>query len=106
MALKVEQNKTMMHGSWLHGTTPLVSKGIQHLDTIFFLEHADMNQIIPIHKNDEKISFILQAVVRPHITAENWNKLLEAVENMLKTVKCYKLLFDLSGKITDMIEEL
>ena len=106
MIVKVDKNKTNMHGSWLHGSTPLFSKGVHHLDTIFFLEQSHKNQIIPIHDTYEKIRSVFQSIVRPHIAADSWHNLLATVENMIKTVNCYRLLFDMSGKVIDMIAEL
>jgi hypothetical protein len=104
--VKMEENQAVMHGSWLHGTTPVITNSSYPLNSVFFLEQADENKIIPVHKNNEKISSLLQAVVRPHITAEEWNTLLDNVEKLVKHVACYRLLFDLSGNIIKILKEI
>ncbi|MCP4372844.1 MAG: hypothetical protein GY797_32780, partial [Deltaproteobacteria bacterium] len=107
MIIKMETNHdAVMHGSWFHGTTPTISKGRHHLTSIFFLEQADENKIIPIEHPQEKISKLLQSVVRPHVQAKAWNNLLDTVEELILSIDCYRLKFDLSGDIILSIKKI
>ena len=100
------ENQIQMHGSWLHGTTPRTHRGTYVLNAMFFLEQDQKNVIIPITNTNQKIGRILQAVVRPHSPKKEWEELLRNIEAMVKTVPCYRLLFDLSGDIVDVIARM
>ncbi len=95
-----------MEGSWFHGSTPVTSTGTWELGGIFFLEHARENIISPLDSSSKKIGAILQSLVRPHITAEEWQSILATVEKISQDIPCYQLRFDLSGAIVSRIRHL
>ncbi len=101
--LKLHGGQVRMHGSWLHGTTPRTHRGMHTLDAMFFLEQDKKNEILPIDNVNQKIGGLLQAVVRPHSPKKEWEQLLANIEEIANNVPCYRLLFDLSGDIVDVI---
>ncbi len=105
MIVTIEDDRAVMHGSWLHGTNSVISRGRHPLESIFFVEQAGENKIFSMEKNSEKISNILQSLVRPFIPASEWQFLLRNVEKLVRSVDCYRLLFDLSGNIIEMIPD-
>lgn len=104
--VRIEDSQPFIYGSWLHGTTPVITNGRHPLGSIFFLEQAKENKIIPLNTSHEKIAGLLQALVRPYTTAQEWNRLLGTVENLVESIACYQLLFDLSGDIIKRMEDL
>ena len=96
----------VMHGSWFHGTTAMVSTAQHRLRSFFFLEHAHENSIIPIEDTRKKIGCLLQSVVRPCIQCHEWNRLLLTLDNLAGSVPCSYLKFDLSGNIINTIKNI
>ncbi len=101
-----ENDQCTMKGSWFHGSTPVTSTGSFPLKGIFFLKHARENIILPINSGPKKIGAVLQSLVRPHITTQEWQSLLGTIEKISRYIPCYELRFDLSGAIVSLISRL
>jgi hypothetical protein len=95
-----------VHGTWSHGELPDVSPAGAPLLGIFFLEQAQTNQLIPITETRERLSQLLAHVVRPLLTANWWEKTLNLAGRIASEVPIYRLKFDKSGQVVDVLKPL
>jgi hypothetical protein len=95
-----------VHGTWSHGDVPNVSAAEAPLRAILFLEKAKTNRLIPIEDPPEILKRILPLLIKPLVTADWWEKTLAVVEKLIGEVPAYRLQFDKSGKIKEIIREL
>lgn len=95
-----------IYGSWCHGTVPDVSSNFAPLKAIFFLEQSKHNLIQRINNKNEIFQKLITSVVRPFLGREEWHLTLKTLETIVNSTKCYKIKFDLSGEICDLISEL
>jgi len=49
---------------------------------------------------------LVQAMVKPFLTPEDWEKNFSIIERLGRNIECYILQFDLSGEICKKIEKL
>jgi len=99
-------NGFRIHGTWNHGEVSQISPGSAPLKAIFFLEKAGKNKLIPIHTKKEAIKRILACLVKSLVTRDWWEKMFSLVEELTQDVPCYRLLFDKSGKVVKLLENL
>ncbi len=95
-----------IHGTWSHGDVPQVSPAAAPLRAVLFLEKAKSNRLIPIADPREVLKRILPLLIKPLVTADWWEKTLAVVEKLVREVPAYRLQFDQSGKINEIIREL
>ena len=95
-----------IHGNWSHGTLPIVSANSAPLKGIFFLEQASDNVIQPLANRVEIISLLLGCLIKPMVSKDWWEKMLNLVEDLADRVPCYRLRFDKSGEIYNRLQEL
>jgi MoaA/NifB/PqqE/SkfB family radical SAM enzyme len=95
-----------IHGTWSHGGLPDISPSSAPLKAIFYLEQADKNALIPIESSKERFSLIVSYVIKSLQTADWWKKILDVTGKVASEVPAYKLQFDLSGDIIDLLERL
>jgi hypothetical protein len=95
-----------VHGTWSHGDVPQVSAAEAPLRAILFLEKAKTNRLLPIGNPPEILKRILPLLIKPLVTADWWEKTLAVVEKLVREVPAYRLQFDKSGKIKEIIREL
>ncbi|BDD87672.1 hypothetical protein [Desulfofustis limnaeus] len=95
-----------IHGNWSHGTLPIVSANSAPLKGIFFLEQAPDNVIQPLANRVEIISLLLGCLIKPMVSKDWWEKMLNLVEDLADRVPCYRLRFDKSGEIYHRLQEL
>jgi len=95
-----------IHGTWSHGELPDVSPASAPLRAILFLEKALDNQLIPIEDNKEKLGLLLSHVVKPMVTADWWEKTLDLAEKIVHEVPIYRLQFDKSGQVVEVLKQL
>lgn len=94
-----------IHGTWSHGELPDVSPASAPLKAIFFLEKASENKIILITSNEERLSLLLSHIIRPLVTADWWEKMLDLIGQMSSEVPIYRLLFDKSGQVVYLLKQ-
>jgi MoaA/NifB/PqqE/SkfB family radical SAM enzyme len=94
-----------IHGSWSHGELPDVSPASAPLKAIFYLEQASVNELIPITNEKERLGKMLSHVVRPLMTSDWWEKTLELADKITTEVPAYRLRFDLSGDVVDLLKK-
>jgi radical SAM protein with 4Fe4S-binding SPASM domain len=95
-----------IYGTWSHGDVADVSGNSACLKGLFFLEKAQVNQIIALDDKRERITRILNCLIRPFVTVDWWDKTLGLVDKIAGEVPCYILRFDKSGKIVDLLRKL
>lgn len=92
-----------VHGTWSHGTVPIVSSASAPLRAIFFLEKADRNTVSAITDRAAAAQALLPRLVRPLVSSDWWEKTFDLVAAMVREVPCYRLHFDRSGAIVDVV---
>jgi hypothetical protein len=95
-----------VHGTWSHGELPDVSANEAPLSGIFFLEKATVNRVIPIEDQKERLHRLLSYVIRPLATADWWEKTLDVLNRLAVEVPAYRLEFDKSGAIVDVLKQM
>lgn len=95
-----------VHGTWSHGELPDVSPAGAPLRAILFLEQADTNELIPVTSDREKLGRLLSHVIKALITEDWWDKILSLMGKISAEVPIYRLRFDKSGKVLDVLRQL
>ena len=95
-----------IHGTWSHGELPDVSPASAPLRAIFFLEKASTNELIPITDRRERLGELLSHVIKPLVTADWWEKTLDLAAKIADEVPAYRVRFDKSGGIVDLLKQL
>lgn len=76
------------------------------LGAIMFLEKAKENLILPLEDRLEIIKKLILCVMLPVDSTEWWDKTLNIVGEVTRKIPCYRLRFDLSGRIIEQLEDL
>jgi hypothetical protein len=95
-----------IHGTWSHGEVPLVSGAAAPLRAIFLLEKSSENRIGLIQDRREIVKELLACLIKPLLTADWWQKTFTVIENVAREVPCYRMEFDKSGAVADVLETL
>ncbi len=95
-----------IHGTWSHGELPDVSPNSAPLKAIFFLEKAETNELILIEDQQERLGLLLSHVVKPLVTADWWEKIMDLAGMISSEVPIYRLRFDKSGRVVDLLRDL
>lgn len=106
MFVTAKESDFWIHGNWCHGTVPDTSAGSLPLKAVLFLEQSAVNHIEEIHQKKGVARHLLRALVHPLLPPAGWDKTFDMIETLVRSVKCYRVQFDLSGNICDMIREL
>jgi hypothetical protein len=95
-----------IHGTWSHGELPDVSAAEAPLRAILYLEKAADNELIPIESRRGRLGRLLSHVARPLETVDWWEKTLDLAGTIAAEVPAYRLRFDKSGRVVDLLKEL
>lgn len=95
-----------IYGTWSHGDVPHVSATDAPLRAILFLEKSKINRLVAIDDPQEKLKRLLPLLIKPLVTAAWWELILAVVEKLVREVPAYRLQFDKSGKMTEIIRKL
>jgi hypothetical protein len=76
------------------------------LGAIMFLEQANENKILQLEDGLEMAKRMLPCVIRPIESIEWWDKTLKTINDVNREVPCYRLRFDLTGKIIDILRDI
>lgn len=95
-----------LHGSWSHGDVPQVSAADAPLRAILFLEKAGTNRLERMEDRKEIVRRLPFFLIKPLVTADWWEKTLGLVEKMSREVPVYRLRFDRSGGVKDVLKPL
>jgi len=94
-----------VHGTWSHGEIAEVSLTAAPLRALLLLEKANENRLIPMERK-EIVRRLPQFVVRPLVTSDWWEKTLELVGAIAREVPVYRLRFDRSGDVIQLLGDL
>lgn len=103
--IKVVDRNYFLFGSWCHGSIPVVSNKKLPFDKIFILEQASENKIIPIISGREKLGKFMQCIVKPFAMGEQWENILNLVDDIISDNDFYLLKFNLNGDISHLMKE-
>ncbi len=95
-----------IHGTWSHGEVPDVSPGSAPLRAIFLLEQAPDNQVIPVTDHREIVRTLPFFVIKPLVTTDWWEKMLDLIAAITREVPVFRLQFDKSGEVRQVIKAL
>lgn len=95
-----------VYGTWVFSDNLSDIQAISvPLKAIMFLEQALENKILPLEEN-LKLGKMLAHVIRPIESKEWWDKTLSIVGEITREVPCYRVRFDLTGRIIDQLEHI
>jgi hypothetical protein len=97
-------NELMVYGTWSHGDVPDISSLSAPLNGIFFLDKSDNNEVIRVNDHSVGLKILLACLIRPLATSEWWDLSMDLITHVLKTVPCWRLKFDKSGKVLDLLK--
>ena len=95
-----------IHGTWSYGELPDVSPASVPLQAILYLEKASTNELVPITDMRERVGRMLSYVIKPLVTADWWEKTLDLSGKIAAEVPAYRMRFDKSGRIVDLLRKL
>jgi radical SAM protein with 4Fe4S-binding SPASM domain len=95
-----------VHGCWSHGEIPQVSGASAPLVAVLFLEQAGENRLVRVDDLRETYRRLLACLIRPLVTTDWWTRMLALVERIGREVPCYRLLFDTSGDVVEVVRAL
>jgi MoaA/NifB/PqqE/SkfB family radical SAM enzyme len=95
-----------IHGTWSHGELPDVSSASAPLHAILFIEKASSNVLIPITDRHARLGELLSFVIKPLVTADWWEKTLDLAGSIAAEVPAYRMRFDKSRQIVDLLRKL
>ena len=71
-----------------------------------FLEQANENELIPLTNRLETMGKVLSHVIKSLVTAEWWEKIFDLAECLVDEVPIYRLRFDKSGRMAELLEDM
>jgi len=95
-----------IHGTWSHGEIAETSPAGAPLRAILLLEQEISNQLVPVTDPREIVQKLPFFIIKPFITVDWWHKTLDLVGQIAKEVPVYRMQFDKSGSIKDVLIEL
>lgn len=94
-----------IYGTWSHGEIPDVSPASAPLRALLFLEKAPHNALVPMTPS-EVARALPQYVIKALAGREWWMKMLDLVEHVAREVPAYRVQFDKSGEIKQLLRQL
>jgi hypothetical protein len=95
-----------LYGTWSHGDVPDVSPNSAPLRAILLLEQAPFNRLTRITDRREIVRRLPFLIIKPLVDAGWWEKTLDLVGHIAREVPVYRLQFDRSGRVWDVLQEL
>jgi hypothetical protein len=95
-----------VHGTWSHGEIPIVSNASAPLRAILLLEQASHNRLVPVEDRSEIVRTLPFYVIKPLVTTDWWEKTLDLIGQIAREVPVYRLQFDKSGKVIEVLKQL
>ena len=104
--MKHGKNGFELHGSWSQGSLNYINNRSASLSGIFFIEQALENRIERIIDRKKIVKYLLSYVITPVVTPDWWEYILDLIEQIVDSIPCYTMEFDLSGRIAEEIKKL
>ena len=95
-----------IHGTWSHGELPDISPNNAPLKAILFLEQARTTELTQLENKREMLAKINSHVIKPLITRDWWEKILDLSGEIVNTVPIYRLKFEKGERVKEVIKEL
>ena len=102
---KTKEDYTL-YGTWRHSDFPDISSLSAPLKGIFFLHQSDTNQIDAIDDQKTRFKKLLSCLVKPFASDGWWELSIDFLDTLSKSIACWDLKFDKSGKIKEHIANL
>ena len=94
-----------VYGTWSHGEWPVVSAASGPLRALMFLQQAPDNYLEPIADRREVVRRLIGCLIKPFVTVDWWQKMLDLIENMARELPAYHLYFDKSGDVVAVLKD-
>lgn len=95
-----------IYGTWSNGDVRDVSLGPVTLKAILFLEKSKENKLTRINDRKDVIRHLLSVLIKPLVTVDWWQKNLDILEEITSQVPCYRLEFDKTMAVVDLLKAL
>ena len=95
-----------IHGNWSHGEVPDVSPNSAELRAVFFLIKSNENLAVRVNSKKEIIKDLLDCLIKPYTPASWWERMLSLSGGIAAEIPFYKLYFDTSGKVIDLLDSV
>jgi hypothetical protein len=95
-----------IHGTWCHGDVPDVSPGEAPLRAILLLQKSDTNRLELMEDYGELARALPFFIIKPLVTADWWDKVLAILGKVIREVPVYRLHFDRSGQVKEVLRQL
>lgn len=105
MFVRKIENEFWIFGNWCYGSHPDVSASKAPLKGFLFLEKATQNRINEITHPDQIAQRVLKVIVKPLLDVDGWKKYFTTIEELRSQVRFFKIEFDLSGNICDVLNQ-
>ena len=92
-------------GTWSHGEVPLVSNSSAPLKGIFLLNKSQTNSLAPLTKKTEALSKLSACLIKPLLTRDWWERTLDFVQGLIRTVPVFNLSFTKNGEVIDLLTD-
>jgi len=106
MIVRKHENNWKLHGSWSHGDIAQVSSQSAPLSAILFLVQSKENRLERITDPQAILHKLLAILIKPLETADWWEKMLNLLTDMSRSIPCYYLRLDKSGRVRELLDQL
>ena len=103
MFIRKIESEFWIFGNWCYGSHPDVSSSSAPLKGFLFLEKGIKNHIKQIKQPSMIASLLLKVIVKPLLDVNGWKKYFSTIETLSKKARFFRLEFDLSGDICDVL---
>jgi hypothetical protein len=93
-----------IHGTWSHGEVPVVSPASAPLRAVFFLEKSAEDRLALLRDRREIFIDLTTCLIKPFITSGWINRVLGLIEEIPDRIPCYRLYFNKSGRVVDLLK--
>lgn len=95
-----------IHGTWSHGSVPIISPGFAPLQAVMFIEKSSENRLIPMTDRNEVLRLFPEYVIKSLVTPDWWLKVFDVLGNLVQQVPVYRLRLDKTGAVKKIIRNL
>ncbi len=101
--VRKHKNGFRIHGTWSHGDIRMVSSASAPLRAVFFLEKSPVNVLLPMDDRFRSFYRLFPCLIKGLVTRRWLAQILPIAEVMITDIPFYRMLFDESGRIVDLI---
>jgi hypothetical protein len=105
MIVRRQPDGFRLYGTWNHSELPDISPGNVPLRAVLLLEQAPENRLVRLEPR-EVVRALPQFVIKPLVTRDWWEQVLDTIGALARSVPVYRLRFDKSGRVWELLQEL